>query len=190
MICYDKTFTEEEIKLLKAMKGRVLMAEGHVPISGNIAFGRLRLYLDGGNVDIVADMHGIDYTGDGTFDDDEAFLAVEPAKGGIEDITEIDGAELRTEYGKTVQRVLVAQDAVDSYENGELTFKMAFPQAIILDLGDECVCIDKQDGPWAMVTVKRGADLSELIYDCAEGWADTDESPELHNEFKQELVKL
>lgn len=190
MICFDTTFSDDENKMLKAMKGRVLLAEGHVPISGNIAFGRLRLYFKEGDVDITADMRGVDYVGDGTSDDDEAFLGVEPAAGAIEAVTEIDGVELRTEYGKVVQRVLVAQDLIDSYEDGELTFKMVFPQAIVFDLGDEYVCIDKQGGPWAMMTVKRGDDLGELVYDCSEGWADTDEAPELHNVFKQELIEL
>lgn len=191
MICFDKTLTNSEIEILKTMKGRVLLAEGHVPISGNIAFGRLRLYLEDSGVDITADMHGIDYTGDGEIDDDEAFLAVEPARGNLEAVTEIEGNELRTEYGKVVKRVLIVQDLVDSYENGELTFKMTFPQAIVLDLGDEYVCIDKQDGPWAMVTVKHGAELSGLIYDCSKGWeVSPDGSPELRNEFRQDVIEL
>lgn len=189
MINLDKTFTSGEMKLLKALKSHTLLAEGHVPVDGNIAFGRLRLYFKEGDVDVVVNMCGIDYTGDGAIDD-EAFLAVEPAADDLAAKTELDGDELLTEYGKVVQRVLLVQDSVDSYEDGELAFKMTFPQAVVLDLADEFICIDKQDGPWAMVAVKRGTNLDELVYDCAGGWADSDEEPGLHNEFRQRLVEL
>lgn len=190
MINFDKSFTKNDLNYLSVMKNRNLVAEGHVPINGNVAFGRLRLYFNEGDLDITATMQGIDYTGDGTFDDDEAFLALEAAKGTIESVSEVAGSELRTNFDKTVKRVLIVQDMIDSYENGELTFKMTFPQAIALDLGDEYLCIDKQNGPWAMVTVKRDKDLHKIIYNLSDIWTKTHEDPTLHNEFRQEIIEL
>lgn len=190
MINFDKSFTKNDLNYLSAMKNKNLVAEGHVPINGNVAFGRLRLYFDEGDLDITATMQDIDYTGDGTFDDDEAFLALEAAEGTIESVSEVAGSELRTNFDKTVKRVLIVQDTIDSYENVELTFKMTFPQAIALDLGDEYLCIDKKDGPWAMITVSRGEDLNNLIYDLSEDWENDDETPALHNEFRQEIIEL
>lgn len=187
----DMRFSAEELDLLRSKKGDKLEAVGYVPITSDVAFGRVRLYFAGGSLDVVSTMHDIDYSGDGEVDDDDAFLSIGASEGDLVAKTEIDGNERRVEYGKIVQRVIVAQDSVDSYENGELTFKTIYPQAVVFDLGDELLGLDKQDCNWMMLTMKHGTVLEDLVYDSAKGWkVDPEESPELHNEFSREYLEL
>lgn len=136
-------------------------------------------------------MHDIDYTGDGEVDDDDAFLSVEQGLGGVAALSELSGEEMRVECGKVVKRVLVAQDSVDSYEDGKLTFKTAYPQAVLFDFGDQMMSIDKQGCNWMMLTVKFGKSVDELVYDSEKGWeVDSEGSPEIRNEYKREIMEL
>lgn len=187
----DMRFSDEEIGLLSRAKGDVLEAIGYVPIVGGLAFGRVRLYFKSGPIDIVSTMQDIDYTGDGKPDDDDAFLSVERSNGDIAALSELSGEEMRVECGKTVKRVLVAQDSVDSYEYDKLTFKTAYPQAVLFDIGDQAISIDKQGCNWMMLTVEFGENIDDLVYDSAKGWeVNPEESPELRNEFKREMLEL
>lgn len=191
MIDMDMRFSNEEIELLCGVKGSTLEAIGYVPITSGLAFGRVRLYFGGGAVDIVSSMHDIDYSGDGEVDDDDAFLSVEQGLGSVAALSDLSGEEMRVECGKVVKRVLVAQDSVDSYEDGKLTFKTAYPQAVLFDFGDQMMSIDKQACNWMMLTVKFGKSVDELVYDSEKGWeVNSEGSPEIRNEFKREILEL
>lgn len=191
MVDMDMRFSNEEIELLCGAKGNVLEAIGYVPVTSGLAFGRVRLYLSGGAFDIVSRMHDIDYSGNGEVDDDDAFLSIEQGLGSVAALSELSGEEMRVECGKVVKRVLVAQDSVDSYEEGKLTFKTAYPQAVLFDFGDQMMSIDKQACNWMMLTVKFGENVDELVYDSGKGWeVNSDGSPEIRNEFKREMLEL
>ncbi|TXF38991.1 MULTISPECIES: hypothetical protein [unclassified Collinsella] len=191
MVDMDMRFSNEEIELLCGAKGNVLEAIGYVPVTSGLAFGRVRLYLSGGAFDIVSRMHDIDYSGNGEVDDDDAFLSIEQGLGSVAALSELSGEEMRVECGKVVKRVLVAQDSVDSYEDGKLTFKTAYPQAVLFDFGDQMMSIDKQACNWMMLTVKFGENVDELVYDSGKGWeVNSDGSPEIRNEFKREMLEL
>lgn len=186
----DMRFSTAELNLLRSKAGDKLEAVGYVPMTNDVAFGRIRLYFTGGSIDVVSTMHDIDYTGDGEMGDDDAFLSVEASKGGLAAKTEVDGDELRVKYGKTARRVLIAQDSVESYENDELTFKTAYPQAVVFGLGDELLSVDKQNCNWMMLTLKHGTVLEDLVYDSAKGWkTNPEDSAELRNEFKREYLE-
>lgn len=191
MLNLDMRFSDEEQALLSSKKGDRLVALGYVPMVSGMAFGRIRLYFKSGALDIVSTMHDIDYDGDGKVDDDDAFLSVEVSADDLAEISEINGDEMRVEYNKVVERVIVAQDSVDSYTNGELDFKTAYPQAIIFDLGDEMFSIDKQSCNWMILTIKHGSSFDELVYDTSKDYEDMpDEAPEIHNEYKREYIEL
>lgn len=191
MVDMDMRFSNEEIELLCGAKGNVLEAIGYVPVTSGLAFGRVRLYLSGGAFDIVSRMHDIDYSGNGEVDDDDAFLSIEQGLGSVAALSELSGEEMRVECGKVVKRVLVAQDSVDSYEDGKLTFKTAYPQAVLFDFGDQMMSIDKQACNWMMLTVKFGENVDGLVYDSGKGWeVNSDGSPEIRNEFKREMLEL
>lgn len=70
---------------------------------------------------------------------------------------------------------------------GTPTSKIAFTQAIVFDLGESYLAIDKGTFTEDFIKVRQGESISELITDCSSGWI---EGADWDDKYQRSLVWL
>lgn len=189
MLSINHDFKKEELDLLKEKKGRKLVALRFISSTQNEAFGRVRLCFDNGDLDLVCTEHYAELD-DGTADEDEV-LSIEVSTVDLKAFAETQDDEMVLPIDKQVDGILYARNTVDISKNGKPWWQYQTAQALMLDLGDEKICIDKRTCNWVMLFVSRGTEFADMIYDTSNDWEDNPtDMPGVHNEFKQELVEL
>jgi hypothetical protein len=187
----DKRFTEAENDLLRRAKGkRLLSIDAAIVAPPDRGWETVRLHFDGLDLDVN------DFLGDVVIDENgtvEEFGLMSVCESTAEplDLPGVGSGTTVFDVGETVASVMVANDCIDTYENGSLVTTFLYPQAVVFRTDRGFVVLDK--GVWFsdMIAVKRGSTLDGLIYDESKNWEDDpDEDPTTHYEFRLESYEL
>ena len=93
--------------------------------------------------------------------------------------------------GKRVEGITVVDDIVEVFGDGNPVANIAYPQAILFDLGDEWLSLDKETWFEETIAIKAGTDPALLVYDDTINWADDpDEDPTTHYEASTQRMEL
>lgn len=83
-------------------------------------------------------------------------------------------AVTRLPVAETVRRAAVVDDEDDLSRDGRPAARLAFTQAVVLELGSGLLAFDKGEWTDDYVHVRLGDDLNGLITDCSDPWVDGD----------------
>lgn len=187
----DKSFSPEEIILLKKMKGRILQTVDAVIIArGDMSWQTVRLHFDGLHVDIINTLGEIEVDELGTIDE-FGLLSVCEASSDLLDIPEASADTTTMSIYLPVIGVDIAIDVIDVSGNGNLVASIVYPQAIALQFPDYVLVLDKENWFSEMIAVKQGVDMDTLLYDESVNWEDNpEEDPTTHYDFNIKRISL
>ena len=187
----NKTFSPRELELLASFKGAVLETiDACIVARGDMAWNTVRLHSDAGCVDVNNRLGEVTVDELGTVDE-FGLMSVSEAEGNILDVPEASPETTVIPVGKRVAGVSVVNSRIDVHGNGELVARITYPQAILLDLGDEWLVLDKETWFDETIAIKAGANPVELVYDDSVNWADDpEEDPTTHYEVSSGIITL
>ena len=191
MAVANKRFTAHELGLLASIKGETLeRIDACIVARGDMAWNTVRLHFGNFSLDVNNRLGEITVDELGTVDE-FGLMSVSVAGNATLNVPEASPETTVIPVEKRVVSVAVVDDIVEVYGNGKQVASIAYPQAILFDLGDEWLVLDKETWFEETIAVKAGADPTLLVYDDTVNWADDlDEDPTTHYEASIQIKEI
>ena len=187
----NKRFTAHELKLLANVKGKTLeRVDACIVARGDMAWNTVRLHFEDCALDVNNRLGEITVDELGTVDE-FGLMSISVASVETLDVPEASPQTTIIPVGKRVEGITVVDDIVEVFGDGNPVANIAYPQAILFDLGDEWLSLDKETWFEETIAIKAGTDPALLVYDDTINWADDpDEDPTTHYEASTQRMEL
>ena len=187
----DKRFTQEEINLLKRVKGAHLLSiDAVLAAPPDNSWNTVRLHFDDFDIDINNYLNDIVVDELGSIEEFGLLSIVEAARDMLE-IPEVGANTTVFQVGKTIDSITLINDIADVFGDGKLVARLEYPQAVALDIGDGVIVLDKEAWFSELNAIKHGASMNDLLYDDSANWEDdSGENLTTHFEFRTETQEL
>lgn len=190
MIKTNKSLSNEEISIIREMLGQKLVAIDAVIVArSNLSWNTVRLHFDGLDIDFNNRLGDLEVDEYGTIEE-FGLMSVARADSSTLNVSEASASTTVMEIGKTVTGVRIVSDEIVVHGDGLPVAEIVYPQAIVLELEDGVIVLDKECWFSEMIAIKQGEDAESLIYDESVNWADDSEDPSTHYEFSTMIQKL
>jgi len=191
MIATDKSFTSDEIRLLKRTRGSMLLSMDAVLVAPpDNSWNTVRLHFDGFSLDINNRLGEIRIDEFGTLEEFGLLSIAESDKRTLE-IPEASVDATTIDIERHISGVNIVNDLVEVYGDGTLVAAIKYPQAIAFQTDGDVIVLDKEVWFSEMLTIKLGDDIEDLIYDESVNWEDdSEEDPGTRYVFKTEIASL
>ena len=175
--------------ILGSLVGQRLHRIDIIPVvGGNMSYERVRVHAGDTAFDIINALREVEYS-DGA--EEESVLHVETSDDTTLSIEESNTETVIVPVDQDVVRVGVVTEHICIHGMDTEGVRLLLTQAVVLDLRDRVMCIDRENGPWVMLHVKTGSNVSQIIFDNSREWElDPAEYPDYSCEYKQELTWL
>ena len=101
------------------------------------------------------------------------------------------GRVMIVEVNRNVIGFSISNDCVSYYSNDVWDSEITYTQAILIDLGTDYLCIDKEAWFSEILFVKGGDKIEELVHDDSSSLEiDPEEDPNSRMEYSSEIVAL
>ena len=187
MVTTDKSFSNNEITLLKSLIGKELFTlDAYIVARGDIAWNTVRLHCS----DLCIDVNnGLEEITVDEFGNADEFGIVRISKTDDETLI-IPGVGCEATIipiNKTIHSISVVDELIEIGNNNETVSKLKYAQAIIFNFEDESLILDKEVWFDETLAIKAGPDPNTLIYDDSVNWEDDPlEDPTTHYHVKTE----
>lgn len=191
MVRTDAALNQDEIDILKSFKGMQLRSYEMKCVGGNEAWSTVRLHFENGSADIISALQVIQEDEAG-MSDEFSVLRVHKISNADEPLVpEIEeDSQNRKVYGNVVG-FAAFNDCVSCYSNNVQDSEIIYTQAILIDFGDDYLCIDKEAWFSEILFVKSGANKEELVHDDSSNLEiDPEEDPISRMVYSSELITL
>lgn len=187
----DKAFTDDERALLGSLIDQELITlDACIAARGDMAWNTVRLHTAGKAVDLNNTLGEIVVDEFGTLDE-FGLMSVTMSDQGVLEIPEVSSDTSVISVGKKIRSVRVVNDVITIYGDEVAVAKIRYPQAVILDLGDEFLVLDKETWFEETISIKAGQNAMDLVYDDTVNWADDpEEDPTTHYEAGIEVEMI
>lgn len=186
----DKSFTRGEAQILRGMVGRPLdFLDAVVVARGDMSWNSVRLHQADFAIDVNVSLGEIPVDELGTAEE-FGLLAVVPAPDETLSLPDVSVGTTVVEVGKPILGVTVVNDEVEVFGDGASVATISYPQAIVIDLGDEFLVLDKESWFSETIAVKRGARWEPLVYDDSPNWEKDPEDPGTRYEYRSYSLTL
>lgn len=187
----NKTFTDNECALLNSLIGKELTTlDACIVARGDMAWNTVRLHTTDIAIDLNNTLGEIVVDEFGTLDE-FGLMSVAATDQSVLDIPEASSDTSVIPIGKKIRSVRVVNDVITVFGNGIEVAKIRYPQAVILDLGDEFLVLDKETWFEETISIKAGPNAMDLVYDDTVNWEDDlEEDPSTHYEAGLEVETI
>lgn len=191
MVETDCSFSTAELELLRSLKGlRLKSIDACIVARDDMAWNTVRLHFDSVDVDLSNHLGEVQLDESGTCDE-FGLLQVSRADSEILDVPDASPETSTFLVDKHISGIKVIEDSIEVSADGSLTSRTIYPQALVFNLGDEFLVFDKEVWFEETIAIKKGKDLSALIYDDSVNWEDDlEEDPSTHYSMSQTSKNL
>lgn len=191
MIKTNTSLSNEEINILKSFEGQRLSSYEMKSVGGNEAWSTVRLHFENGSVDIVSALQIIQEDDQGMADEFSVLRVHKVTSPDEPLVPEIEEDSHNREVNRNVIGFSISNDCVSYYSNDVWDSEIIYTQAILIDLGTDYLCIDKEAWFSEILFVKGGDKTEELVHDDSSSLEiDPEEDPNSRMEYSSEIVAL
>ncbi len=190
MIRTDAALNQDEIDILKSFEGMQLKSYEMKCVGGNDAWSTVRLHFESGTTDVVSSIQRISEDDKGSSDEFSVLrvLEVSPETPLVPDMP---GETVVRAVDKAAAGFSIVNDVVRYYSGDVQDSEIIYTQAILVDLGNGFMYIDKEAWFSEILFVKSGSDMGELVKDDSSSLEiDPDEDPGSRMEYSSEIIAL
>lgn len=185
------SLTGEERDLLRSYVGKRLISYEMKSVGGNEAWSTVRLHFENGSVDIISALQIIQEDDKGMADEFSVLRVHKVLSSDEPLVPEIEEDSHHREVNRNVIGFSIYNDCVSYYSNDVWDSEIIYTQAILIDLGTDYLCIDKEAWFSEILFVKSGSDMEEFVHDDSSSLEiDPDEDPVSRMGYSSEIIAL
>ena len=188
----NKIFTKEELELLQQLKGEILKSVDLVVVArDNLGWNTARIHADNNiNIDLNNKNEAI-IIDEFNNTDEFGILSLGRSPSGVLKLSDVSEDASIFPINRKVKDVSIVKDTVRVFGNEEAVSEVSYIQAIVFDLEDSYLVLDKETWFSEMIAIKQGNNLKNLIYDDLPNWEDSiEDDPNTHYEYESKTIKL
>lgn len=189
MNCVDKRFSKTEIEILVSLKGKKLQSFDYVEVeTDHTSYEIVRLHFDNKHIDLTDSLETIALPDLG-FCDEAGVLNISKCDSKMLEIPEVISSATKSVNVNKVVKAFIIVNEVITICSGKEQGCIKCPQALVLDLGDEFLVLDREVWFSDSITFNFANRFEDVLYDNADSWCNEPGS-NVFFEYSRDIVAV
>ena len=186
-----RPLNQEETAILSTLKGeRLNQIDACIVARDDTAWGNVRLHLDGADIDICIQLGEavVDEAGES---DEFGFLSVKKTSRATLEVAEASPETTVIQINDAIKDMTVVNERINIYSHDMLVSTIETTQAIILQLNDSTIALDRECWFSDTLTLKQTEPRQADLYDDSLNWANNpEEEPDCRYDVSYTYIDL